>query len=602
MTDAPVVIPLAQLHPHPDNPRLVIRQDVVDAIAASVAVDGFASRYALTVRPHGDGYQILAGHHRKLAAEKAGLEAVPCWVVDFDDERADEELVSSNQHGELHPLEEGQYVVRTGKPYRAYAERFGKSPNAVQRRWQAARFAAACTDISAKDKMAAWSQCAEGFVAAEWLWQALGLRLFAERWNVDTARGHAGRLKDVPEPPAWADRKAVATKLVAGDLKPADLHRMASIERDLLAEIDKEGLEVDRLKAALAEALQQARPSSASAAMQAARPVRDELARLKREKAEADRAAMQEDEQARERAKALKKAVTVEQWHKLDEPTRQELLACEVGRRSFVKQKNADIEWAMWSHNPVTGCRHECPYCYARAIAENRMRFDAPAIYPDGFTPTFHPDAVQLPRQLRPPAKAETDHRYKNVFLCSMADLYGRWVPREWIEAVLHECELAPWWNFLCLTKFPKRMAEFDIPSNVWMGTTVDLQARVAAAEAGFARVRSKVRWLSIEPLLEPLRFKRMDLFDWVVIGGASAVAASPGYAASPEWRPPFEWIADIVRQAREVKAKVYFKTNFLGEGANRILELPFDAPIKADPVEAPAVFHYLKARGETKS
>jgi protein gp37 len=249
----------------------------------------------------------------------------------------------------------------------------------------------------------------------------------------------------------------------------------------------------------------------------------------------------------------------------------------------------------MFTHNPLTGCRHDCPYCYARDIAENKMRRDLPEVYPEGFEPTFHSDALLTPRHVRPPKEAECDHRYKNVFLCSMADLYGRWVPREWIEAVLRECGLAPWWNFLCLTKFPKRMAEFEIPSNVWMGTTVDLQARVAAAESGFAKVESAVRWLSIEPLLEPLRFKRMDLFDWVVIGGSRAINATPGYPATPDWRPPFEWIADIVRQAREVKAKVYFKTNLLGEGANRILELPFDAPIKADPVEAPAVFHYLR-------
>ena len=75
-----------------------------------------------------------------------------------------------------------------------------------------------------------------------------------------------------------------------------------------------------------------------------------------------------------------------------------------------------------------------------------------------------------------------------------------------------------------------------------------------------------------------------------MVIGGASA---TPGNRPpTPDWRPPFEWIADLVRQARAAGLKVYFKTNLGIE--NRILELPFDAPIVADsPSEAPAVFCY---------
>ena len=51
---------------------------------------------------------------------------------------------------------------------------------------------------------------AELHAAASWLWPALVARLIAEGWNVDTARGHAGRLKDVPEPPPWVDRETLA--------------------------------------------------------------------------------------------------------------------------------------------------------------------------------------------------------------------------------------------------------------------------------------------------------------------------------------------------------------------------------------------------------
>ena len=190
------------------------------------------------------------------------------------------------------------------------------------------------------------------------------------------------------------------------------------------------------------------------------------------------------------------------------------------------------------------------------------------------------------------PPEAVTDTRYRNVFTCSMADLFGRWVPAAWIEAVLGEIRRAPQWNFLCLTKFPKRAVEFDLPPNAWMGTTVDLQARVKAAEDAFEQITAGVRWLSIEPFLEPLRFQHLERFDWMVIGGASETRQTAGSPATPAWRPPFAWIEDLVRQARDAGCTVYFKTNLL---QRRLLEMPFDVPIQADAEPLPEVFRYLK-------
>ena len=128
-------------------------------------------------------------------------------------------------------------------------------------------------------------------------------------------------------------------------------------------------------------------------------------------------------------------------------------------------------------------------------------------------------------------------------------------------------------------------MAEFEYPPNAWLGTTVDLQARVPAVEKAFAKVKAPVKWLSVEPMLEPLKFTRLDLFDWMVIGGASK------QSKTPEWRPPHEWIIDLQYQARAAGVKIYDKTNLWG---NRTLELPFDAAIETGPAKAPDIFHYL--------
>jgi protein gp37 len=165
-----------------------------------------------------------------------------------------------------------------------------------------------------------------------------------------------------------------------------------------------------------------------------------------------------------------------------------------------------------------------------------------------------------------------------------MADLFGRWTPADWVEAVLGAARKAPQWNFLFLTKFPKRMSEFDIPRNAWMGTTVDCQARVANAERAFEKVRCDVRWLSIEPMIEPLRFSRLDLFDWIVIGGASASTQTPA------WQPPLAWVADLEAQAAEAGVRVYHKPNLFAPPRR---EMPWDRA-KPAPARAPDAFHYL--------
>jgi protein gp37 len=192
------------------------------------------------------------------------------------------------------------------------------------------------------------------------------------------------------------------------------------------------------------------------------------------------------------------------------------------------------------------------------------------------------------PRNMQVPPDAARDERHRNVFVGSIADMFGPWLPAKWIEAVLLEIRNAPGWNFLCLTRFPEHMANFEIPPNMWMGATVDLQAGVSAAEAAFANIPSKVKWLACEPLLEPLQFAHLERFHWIVIGGANPNKQS----ATPEWRPPFRWIADIVEQARDAGVAVYQQSNLLG---NLIRELPFNAPIEAGPFVVPEVLQYLK-------
>jgi protein gp37 len=249
--------------------------------------------------------------------------------------------------------------------------------------------------------------------------------------------------------------------------------------------------------------------------------------------------------------------VTVEQWKALATEHQAATLDNRARSARMNHEKAGEdanlIDWAMWTWNPITGCEHNCPYCYARDIA-NRFHKEGHPAFPNGFEATFRPDRLSAPLNHLPPQS--DDPREARVFTGSMADVFGRWVPAEWIEAILDIQAEASQWTYLMLTKFPKRMGEFRYSSNVWLGTSVDCQLRVANAEAAFARIDASVKWLSIEPMLEPLKFKRLDLFDLIAIGGATASSATP------RWIPPYGWIADLMEQADKAGCAVYLKSN----------------------------------------
>jgi ParB/RepB/Spo0J family partition protein len=741
-------IAIGSLDPHPNNPRLVQREEVIEAITANINGHGFDPAHALIVRPVGGRYEIVSGHHRYEAAKRAGLNTVAAWVREMDDETAYMELVKSNAQSELTALERGLHALHSGMDVKAYAASIGRVRSTVHNEVYAAEVAEAVPYVW-NELSKVFSHLIEVHAAPRWLWSALVEKLIADDLSVVATKHLVASVRELPVPAPWLNAGAIAhAMLVVGDMKPAELRRIDEARERALSKLEKGGLSVEAHTRALHDTLHLTRPARLAEVIEICNAVLDgqaaeiaaEQERQARER-EAELSSQRAEHERERRVAGLRVNVSLDAWKTLDAATQQLLLdpGGLTGSPTFNEQKNDAIEWAQWSWNPVTGCLHDCPYCvsgdtpvlmadgravpiqalrvgdriigtqlkgqyrtlvetevlahwktrkpavritladgrdlvcsadhrwlsnrgwkftlpgdpgreaigrvsrqrpvlttnssligfgsavvgpaetgivsieplgtqmemfdittgtedfiangvvshncYARDIAES-ARMDK--VYPNGFAPSFRPNALSAPARMKVPKEAASDTRYRNVFTCSMADLFGRWVPAEWIEAVLGAVRANPQWNFLFLTKFPKRMAEFDIPENAWMGTTVDLQARVKNAEAAFAKVKAGVRWLSIEPMLEPLVFERLDLFQWIVIGGASASTKTPA------WKPPFEWIADLTQQARDAGVKVYHKTNLLG---SRILELPFDAPVHGDPAVAPEPFHYLGKR-----
>lgn len=150
-------IPLEKLTPHPDNPRVVMREDVVSALVAGMNGE-YPKKHAIHVRPWEKGYQILAGHTRTEAARRKGFTHVWAWVEELDDQSAFMELVTSNNQGELSPLEIGIHALKAvpkaeggrGKKggLSEYARKLGKDQGYVSELRQAAEVIAETHGLS----------------------------------------------------------------------------------------------------------------------------------------------------------------------------------------------------------------------------------------------------------------------------------------------------------------------------------------------------------------------------------------------------------------------------------------------------------------------
>lgn len=244
------------------------------------------------------------------------------------------------------------------------------------------------------------------------------------------------------------------------------------------------------------------------------------------------------------------------------------------------------IEWCDHTWNPITGCLHNCKYCYARTMARrfsgdvrlNKMAkgdyqtviaadescelyiLDKPMlnetgsslVYPFGFEPTLHRYRFGTLDKLK---------NGNNIFVGAMADVFGKWVPDEWITEVIQECISRPQHNYLFLTKNPNRYITCGVPTqntNMWYGTTITSPADMDRMSAFIIDGKT---FVSIEPLHRRLDKEDIKLIcklsEWVIIGAETG-------RSSKKVLPEFEWIKDIVLEADNVGIPVFMKDSLI--------------------------------------
>lgn len=295
------------------------------------------------------------------------------------------------------------------------------------------------------------------------------------------------------------------------------------------------------------------------------------------------------------------------------------------------------IDWCHSTWNPVTGCLHGCEYCYARRIAErfggydcctkineaaliNDRSLESPELmetwenlifqrwskkdengaptadarlidapYPFGFTPTLHRRKLDEPQHWKKP---------RTIFVCSMADLFGEWVPEAWIQEVFDACDKAPQHRYLFLTKNPKRLqsmynariimewnAEYpDKPhpqteqfaaytplperENWWWGSTLD-NKNARRFQGGFY----DNNFVSIEPLTEYMNVGLGSFGDceWIIIGAETG-------NRKDKVIPEKSWIKNIEDAAHLTGASIFMKESLRDiMGDDFVQEFPWE-------------------------
>lgn len=216
------------------------------------------------------------------------------------------------------------------------------------------------------------------------------------------------------------------------------------------------------------------------------------------------------------------------------------------------------IGWCNTTWNPAWGCLNNCEYCYARKMAKRFYKkiYESEFNYYGKNTPSWAwtGDYLQNLAYFKPTFLVSQFNKKfpkkpQRIFVGSMSEI-AHWETK-WVEVVLGRILCYPQHIFQFLTRHPEVYLNYSFPQNCWLGVTATKNERIHFIE----KHKSKVRFISIEPLLEEIDIETIDDFEpnWIIIGAETG-------NRKDKIIPKKEWVDIIIDFCNRTGVPLYLK------------------------------------------